>query len=1093
MNFLSPLMDRGQRVLTSNRVVKASRVLRSGQAALNPTTPGTDVTARINQALGDIWAAGGGELEVDVGINSNTVIRADDIPLAVGLRVTGGGFLQNGTRAGKPTITNYNPTGNNGEEPKDKNIYVIGLPGRKSVYDGGSLQASGSVSQLLPIGTIFPDGWPADLQQLALTTGMVQMGIVWFGVDGYFEKDLWSHDSASFGRCWSNCKSGWVIRPMVSIGHPWDSGDGSQSNDPYHFMARCQDFTLVHVDGEGTDNFFAFMDEGYAGNIQDIIFEGGRQRFSQSGIMIAAAAQTGTRFCKVRRIKFNGTRFACSTKLLEIQDVDPTNTAGDTDTIQLNNCSLDRIENAGGYYALGNCSPGKDSWISLRGSAGNVLIRGLNVPDMDEIAPTSRPFCRIKSARIGRLLLDVNYGAGGVSTQFGPKPFDAPEYVRLEDGSVVENLDFGNTNISRWQNMKPGGVVVHAVKGRIGRVNGTVTTTRRGTFLKVDAGAEVGPVDVDYHADKYAYGSAFADLGAGVVIPRMNVGSYDGPTDGSGFPLIVGPGTVTLKRGAAFLSNGACDGGPAYDLMLSDRPFDADGTDAASHTLDVSPAAGPWTQNGTTASVKIKVNKAGDGGHFEFTGSTASYHRAAEVVRESTSSDGVGAVMGEMGGDAAFGVAFRSRDADNEWKAGVNSATQTLDIVKVVGGIETVVANPAVVVTSGGAGLPQQSYVVFVVLDGPQITVILDGSGVSATVTDPTFSGETKHGIFMVCALGDKVPTRNFTFTSPPVPRAPTGVTMTATASGQYAVGWHAQGGVTMEWYEGTATGAESGTPQATGLTGTSYLRTGATDGVHYYGYLKAVSVATARKSAASAEANLILTPPFTPASIASLQLWHGKEADYQDLAGTTPVTVGSPVALRKSRKSGLPDWNQATSGLRPTAGTVTAGVHYDNGVPGRFVRGTGVAFTGKFTAVFTGRMILSVQPYIPFAGSGTANGLIALWYDGNAYVALDNTTFTFVSVPYTVPRNVPVRCKVWRDVGNQCWIKGTGMAKTAIGAPLAGTITLNTEGLGAGAVANIDSNGEHDLKLLYSDDLEATGEDVALDAWLTANGYPAY
>jgi fibronectin type 3 domain-containing protein len=89
-------------------------------------------------------------------------------------------------------------------------------------------------------------------------------------------------------------------------------------------------------------------------------------------------------------------------------------------------------------------------------------------------------------------------------------------------------------------------------------------------------------------------------------------------------------------------------------------------------------------------------------------------------------------------------------------------------------------------------------------------------------------------------------------------PAAPTGLTATA-GNGQVALSWTATAGATSyNVYEGTASGAESTTPVASGVTATTYTVTGLTGGTAYFFTVAAVN--TAGTSAYSNEATATLS-----------------------------------------------------------------------------------------------------------------------------------------------------------------------------------------------------------------------------------------
>jgi fibronectin type 3 domain-containing protein len=99
------------------------------------------------------------------------------------------------------------------------------------------------------------------------------------------------------------------------------------------------------------------------------------------------------------------------------------------------------------------------------------------------------------------------------------------------------------------------------------------------------------------------------------------------------------------------------------------------------------------------------------------------------------------------------------------------------------------------------------------------------------------------------------------------VPAAP--ATLTATAgNGQAALSWSAvAGALSYNIYQGTASGTESATPIATGVTATSYTATGLTNGTTYYFVVAGINVLGT--GAVSTEASVTPSgPPPAPANL---------------------------------------------------------------------------------------------------------------------------------------------------------------------------------------------------------------------------------
>jgi hypothetical protein len=119
--------------------------------------------------------------------------------------------------------------------------------------------------------------------------------------------------------------------------------------------------------------------------------------------------------------------------------------------------------------------------------------------------------------------------------------------------------------------------------------------------------------------------------------------------------------------------------------------------------------------------------------------------------------------------------------------------------------------------------------------------------------------------------------------TGPPVPAAPTSLAATAISTTEIDLGWTAPWGSVASYnvYRGTAQGAESTMPVATGLTGTSYADTSLKEGTKYWYTVAAVN--SAGQSPRSNEASATTIQP----SIA-LALAAGASASATVTAGQT-------------------------------------------------------------------------------------------------------------------------------------------------------------------------------------------------------------
>jgi len=155
---------------------------------------------------------------------------------------------------------------------------------------------------------------------------------------------------------------------------------------------------------------------------------------------------------------------------------------------------------------------------------------------------------------------------------------------------------------------------------------------------------------------------------------------------------------------------------------------------------------------------------------------------------------------------------------------------------------------------------------------------------------------------------------------APAAPSAPTGLTATA-GNASVALSWAAAGGAaTYNVYRGTAAGAESNTPIATGVATTSYNDTGLTNGARYYYKVAAVNAGGTSALSTEASATPQVSAPSAPtgltatagnASVALSWAAAGGAATYSVYRGTaagaesnTPIATG--VATTSYNDTGL-------------------------------------------------------------------------------------------------------------------------------------------------------------------------------------------
>ncbi len=162
------------------------------------------------------------------------------------------------------------------------------------------------------------------------------------------------------------------------------------------------------------------------------------------------------------------------------------------------------------------------------------------------------------------------------------------------------------------------------------------------------------------------------------------------------------------------------------------------------------------------------------------------------------------------------------------------------------------------------------------------------------------------------------------------VPAAPTGLTATA-GNAQVSLSWTASSGATSyNVYRGTASGGESATAIATGITTASYTNTGLTNGTAYY-----YKVAALNSSGTSAQSSEVSATPTASATmilgincggsatgswVADEDFNGGTETSVTNTVTTTAVTNPAPEAVYQSNRYGA---------LTYTIGGLTASTGY--------------------------------------------------------------------------------------------------------------------------------------------------------------------
>ncbi|MGO8672052.1 MAG: fibronectin type III domain-containing protein, partial [Capsulimonadaceae bacterium] len=291
----------------------------------------------------------------------------------------------------------------------------------------------------------------------------------------------------------------------------------------------------------------------------------------------------------------------------------------------------------------------------------------------------------------------------------------------------------------------------------------------------------------------------------------------------------------------------------------------------------------------------------------------------------------------------------------------------------------------------------------------------------------------------------------------PPIPSTPAGLTATA-GNAQVALAWTAStGATTYNVYRGTATGGESSTAIATGITGAAYTNTGLTNGTTYF--YKVAAVNGGGTSALSNEASATPEPPI-PAAPTAL----------------TAAAGNAQVALAWTASTGATTYNV----YRGTATGGEASTAIATGITGAAYTNTGLtngttyfykvaAVNGGGTSPLSNEASATPEPPVPAAPTALAAT------PGNAQVAL-SWVASFGATSYDVYRGTASNAEGSTPVGT-----ATSTAYTDTGLTNGTTYYYK--------VAAVNGGGTSPLSSETSAEPVAPGSSLTHVAWVGTSG----
>ena len=398
------------------------------------------------------------------------------------------------------------------------------------------------------------------------------------------------------------------------------------------------------------------------------------------------------------------------------------------------------------------------------------------------------------------------------------------------------------------------------------------------------------------------------------------------------------------------------------------KAFNAAGSSNPSNEASATPTAPaegpyggtPWAVPGTVQAENFDTGGEGVAYHDTDTTNNGGQYRTTDGVDiEATTDTGGG-----------FNVGWTAAGEYLKYTVNVATAGQytlTFRTASLSGGGSVHIANQTGANLTGAVAIPStgawQTWVnvnaTVTLPAGQQILTLVEDAG-GFNINSMTFAGST--------------------ITTPPTP---TGVNATA-GNAQVTVGWNSSTGATSyNVYRSTTLGGEGTTPYKTGVTGTSLLDTGLTNGTTYYYKVAAVNSAGMSAQSLEVSAKPVGSTGGGPATFtAGPTSGSGPYYSEEDVTINSPTSITALTVTVTVQKTAGVSYNGQYNSVGGTAVTMT---HVDNGstIVFTFTLASGQSMNAATTYTFASQI----------GGNGTAHP-----YTGDTY----SVSYTTGGASYT-------------------------------------------------------------------------------------------